>query len=95
VRAGVTVPVIDGVGKPTFDDTGRPLVAAKYTGLHSLRHYFASWCLARPPVGMGLNLKEVSSRIGHSSIQITADTYSHLLPRDDSAELAAAEGRYG
>lgn len=95
VRAGVTVPVLDEVGKPTFDDAGRPVVTAKYSGLHSLRHYFASWCLARPPIGMGLNLKEVSSRIGHSSIQITADTYAHLLPRDDSKELAAAEGAFG
>jgi integrase len=95
MRAGVTVAVLDDDGKPTLDDESRPVVTAKYTGLHSLRHYFASWCLARPPVGVGLNLKEVSSRIGHSSIQITADTYSHLLPRDDSAELAAAEGRYG
>jgi integrase len=95
VRAGATVPVLDGVGKPTLDDAGRPVVTAKYTGLHSLRHYFASWCLARPPVGIGLNLKEVSSRIGHSSIQITADTYAHLLPRDDTAELAAAEGKFG
>ena len=62
VRAAVTVPVLDGAGKPTFDNAGRPVVTAKYSGLHSLRHFFASWCLARPPVGMGLNLKEVSSR---------------------------------
>ena len=94
-RAGVTVPVLDGNGKPALDDAGRPVVTPKYTGLHSLRHYFASWCLARPPVGMGLNLKEVSSRIGHSSIQITADVYAHLLPRDDTAEMAAAEGKFG
>lgn len=95
VRAGVTVPVFDAEGKPTLDDDGKPVVTAKYTGLHSLRHYFASWCLARPPVGMGLNLKEVSERIGHASIQITSDVYSHLLPRDDSKELAAAEGVWG
>ena len=95
VKAGVTVPLLDAAGKPTFGDAGKPVVTAKYTGLHSLRHYFASWCLARPPVGIGLNLKEVSSRIGHSSIQITADTYAHLLPRDDTAELAAAEGKFG
>jgi integrase len=94
-RAGVTVPVLDDAGKPMRDEEGRPVVKAKYTGAHSLRHYFASWCLARPPVGLGLNLKEVSDRIGHASIQITVDTYGHLLPRDESAELAAAEGRYG
>ena len=95
VQAGVTAPVLDDDGRPTFDDDGKPVITAKYTGLHSLRHYFASWCLARPPVGMGLNLKEVSVRIGHSSIQITADTYAHLLPRDDTKYLAAAEGVWG
>lgn len=95
VRAGVTVPVLGEDGKPTCDEHGKPVVTAKYTGLHSLRHYFASWCLARPPVGLGLNLKEVSARIGHSSIQITADTYSHLLPRDDTKELKEAEGIWG
>lgn len=87
--AGVTVPVLDEHGKLTGD------VVAKYTGLHSLRHYFVSWCLARPPIGRGLSLKEASEQAGHSSIQITADTYGHLLPRDDRAELAAAEGRFG
>jgi integrase len=93
--AGVTVPVLDDKGKPTRDEDGRPIVEAKYTGLHSLRHYFVSWCLARPPVGLGLSLKEASERAGHANIAITSDTYGHLLPRDDSAELAAAEGKFG
>jgi integrase len=91
----VTVPVLDEKGKPTSDEEGKPIVQAKYTGLHTLRHYFVSWCLARPPIGRGLGLKEASELAGHSNIQITADTYGHLLPRDDSAELAAAEGKFG
>lgn len=94
-HAGITVPVLDGAGKAMRDEEGKPIVKAKYTGLHNLRHFFASWCLARPPVGIGLNLKEVSERIGHASIQITVDTYGHLLPRDDTEELAAAEGKFG
>lgn len=95
-RASITVPVLDEHGTPKRDDEGRPVVRAKYTGAHSLRHYFASWCLARPPVGQGLNLKELSEQIGHASIQITIDTYAHLLPREDRAEkLAAAEGKFG
>jgi integrase len=94
-KAGVTVAVLDSDGKPTRDEEGRPIVGAKYTGLHALRHYYVSWCLARPPVGLGLSLKEVSERAGHANIQITADTYGHLLPRDDTAELAAGEGEFG
>jgi integrase len=66
---------------------------AKYTGLHSLRHFYASWCInRRVDGGLELPLKVVQARMGHSSIQITADRYGHLFPRgDDGAELAAAE----
>jgi integrase len=71
------------------DKAGR----AKYTGLHALRHFYASWCInRRVDGGLELPLKVVQSRLGHSSIQMTADVYGHLFPRgDDGAELAAAE----
>jgi integrase len=71
--------------------TGRG--AAKYTGLHSLRHFYASWCInRRVDGGLELPLKLVQARMGHASIQMTADLYGHLFPRgDDGAELAAAE----
>ena len=64
-----------------------------YSGLHSLRHFFASWCINRKADG-GLELPPmtVKARMGHSSIQITFDRYGHLFPRgDDGAELVAAE----
>jgi integrase len=66
---------------------------AKYTGLHALRHFFASWCInRRVDGGLELPLKVVQARMGHSTIAMTADVYGHLFPRgDDSAELAAAE----
>jgi integrase len=66
---------------------------AKYTGLHSLRHFYASWCInRRVDGGLELPLKVVQARLGHASIQMTADTYGHLFPRgDDGSELAAAE----
>jgi integrase len=66
---------------------------AKYGGLHALRHFFASWCInRRRDGGLELPLKIVQARMGHSTIQMTADTYGHLFPvTDDSAELAAAE----
>jgi integrase len=62
---------------------------AKCTGMHSLRHFYASWLINRPADGgFGLTMKEVQARLGHSTIQMTADTYGHLFPRgDDSAEL--------
>jgi integrase len=66
---------------------------AKYTGLHALRHFYASWCInRRADGGLELPAKLVQERLGHAGIQITLDTYGHLFPRSDhGAELAAAE----
>jgi integrase len=66
---------------------------AKYPGLHALRHFYASWCInRRADGGLELPLKLVQARLGHATIQMTADRYGHLFPRgDDGAELAAAE----
>jgi integrase len=66
---------------------------AKYGGLHALRHFYASWCINRKADGgLELPLKVVQARLGHASIQMTADRYGHLFPStDDGAELAAAE----
>jgi integrase len=66
---------------------------AKYPGLHAMRHFYASWCInRRVDGGLELPLKVVQARLGHASIQMTADRYGHLFPRgDDGAELAAAE----
>jgi integrase len=66
---------------------------AKYPGLHALRHFYASWCInRRADGGLELPVKTVQGRLGHASIQMTADRYGHLFPRsDDSAELQAAE----
>jgi integrase len=66
---------------------------AKYAGLHSLRHFYASWCSnRRADGGLELPMKTVQARLGHSSIVMTSDTYGHLFPRgDDGGELAEAE----
>jgi integrase len=65
---------------------------AKY-GVHALRHFYASWCInRRVDGGLELPLKVAQARLGHASIQMTADRYGHLFPSgDDGAELAAAE----
>jgi len=88
IRAGVTV-VIAG----QLDKDRKPIMAAKYTGLHSLRHFYASWCINRPADGgLGLPLKVVQERMGHASVVMTSDVYGHLFPNgDDGEEMAAAE----
>lgn len=85
--AGVTVDTCK------MDDEGNPVMAAKYTGLHALRHFYASWCInRREDGGLGLPPKVVQERLGHSSIVMTMDVYGHLFPKsDDADELAAAE----
>ncbi|MCP3381259.1 site-specific integrase [Bradyrhizobium sp. CCGUVB4N] len=82
-----------GITKIGKDSNGKVTDVAKYPGLHSLRHFFASWCINRKVDG-GLELppKVVQERLGHSTIAMTLDIYGHLFPRhDDSEELAAAE----
>jgi len=93
VRGGVTVRATDAAGKPMVDENGKPLLKAKYTGLHVLRHFYASWCInRRVDGGLELPAKLVQQRLGHSSIIMTQDRYGHLFPSgDDGGELAAAE----
>lgn len=86
VAAGVTIKT------DKVDKRGRPILAPKYPGLHSLRHFYASWCINRPEdLGLGLPPKVVQERMGHSSIQVTLDVYSHLFPKgDDGSQMDRA-----
>jgi integrase len=53
--------------------------------LHDLRHSYATILLAA-----GEHPKVVQETLGHSSVQLTLDTYSHLLPDMGLKERAAA-----
>lgn len=91
VPAQIAAGVVVDTGEKDAD--GKPIMKARYTGMHCLRHFFASWCINRTADG-GLDLppKAVQERLGHSSIVMTMDVYGHLFPRGDDAEqLAAAE----
>lgn len=87
IAAGVTTTTDE------LDKDGKPILAPKYSGFHALRHWFASWCINRKADGgLELTAKAVQVRMGHSSIQVTFDTYGHLFPTvDEAAEMAAAE----
>jgi len=68
--------------------------SAKYSGLHALRHFYASWCInRRVDGGLELPIKVVQARMGHSSIQITADRYGHLFSRGDDTVSGQQLGR--
>ncbi|MEW6546040.1 MAG: tyrosine-type recombinase/integrase [Bacillota bacterium] len=59
--------------------TGVPFIR-----FHDLRHTHATLLLAR-----GVHAKVVSERLGHSSVALTLDVYSHVLP-DTQREAARA-----
>ena len=82
IAAGVTVTGTDKDGARR----------AKYTGLHSLRHFYASWCINRRTMAVSSCREGRSGTTGPLGISMTTDVYGHLFPRgDDAAELAAAE----
>ena len=75
---------------PLFGDAFRRLVRGTDIGhvrLHDLRHGHASTLLAE-----GVHPKVVSERLGHSTIALTLDTYSHVLPgiQEEAAEKVDA-----
>lgn len=55
--------------------------------LHDLRHTHASLLLAR-----GVHAKVVQERLGHSSITMTLDLYTHMMPGLDEAAAASLNG---
>jgi len=64
--------LVDGKGKPRY-------------GFHTLRHFFASWC-----IDQGFPWKRLQAIMGHSTITMTIDTYGHLLGTDGDQDLMAA-----
>ena len=72
---------------------GKLIPTAKYPGLHSLRHFYASWLINRKEDGgLGLPVKMVSQYLGHSTTALTMNTYSHLFEHANvEAEFAEAQ----
>ena len=54
------------------------LAGLKTIRIHDFRHSHAS-LLAND----GINIQEIARRLGHSKIEITWNTYSHLYPREE------------
>jgi integrase len=58
---------------------------------HDLRHSQATYLL-----GAGAHPEIVSERMGHSTVGITLDSYSHVLPgmQEDAVQLALEHGDF-
>ena len=55
--------------------------------LHDLRHTYATLALAT-----GINPRIVSGRLGHSTVALTLDIYSHVLPQADQEAAGRIAG---
>jgi integrase len=60
--------------------------APKY-GRHSLRHT----CAGLLWIESGYNPKQIQKLMGHSSIKVTFDVYSHLFADNDANQRAAED----
>jgi integrase len=71
------------------DDDGNPILDAKFS-MHALRHAAASMFIEQK-----MTPKRIQVLMGHSSIQMTFDTYGKLFPQeeDDAAAMKAIEDR--
>jgi integrase len=58
-----------------WEQAGRTKVGLPAIRLHDVRHSYATAALAA-----GIPAKIVSERPGHANVQITLDTYSHVIP---------------
>jgi integrase len=54
--------------------------------VHDIRHSYASI-----RIGKGDNIQDVSKQLGHSSVKLTLDVYSHWLPGKKKAEVDALD----
>ena len=102
---GLVFPAVSGDGVALHNNTVRAFTAAvsaagittkdgvpKYTGLHALRHFYASWCInPENRDGLGLPPKVVQQRLGHSSIMMTMDVYGHLFAENADAHSRLTE----
>ncbi len=92
-RAGLVFSHIDGspYNPDSVSQTFRKIIKSaglKAMRFHDLRHAHATLMLKQ-----GVHPKIVSERLGHSSVNITLDTYSHVLPGlQEAAALRFEEG---
>jgi integrase len=58
------------------------------TGMHTLRHYYASVALAD-----GVNIKELAEYLGHHDPAFTLRMYAHMLPSSHGRASQAVQKR--
>ena len=87
-----------------FSDTDKPInphnlqksfyallanIGIEKTGIHALRHTFASFLFAK-----GVDVKTVSRILGHANVQITLNTYIHMIKDADKNAVKQLDDIY-
>lgn len=75
---------MDGSFRPA-----RKRLGLKASGLHALRHTYASLLIAA-----GESVKVVSERLGHANAAMTLNVYSHLFPDSEDRTRKAIDGAF-
>jgi integrase len=85
LAAGITSTSTIRAKQPTATEEAANRYARRHPkyGFHSLRHAAASLFIED-----GWSVKRVQSVMGHASVQVTLDTYSHLFPAPDEDKHA-------
>lgn len=74
-------PPTNNAANKQLEQNLKQIEAEKIITFHGLRHTHASWLLSQ-----GVDVKYVSERLGHSGIEITLSTYTHLLDHERKDE---------
>jgi integrase len=87
VGAELGEPEVDAAGRPRVNQEGQPILRGRYAS-HALRH-----CAASLWIEQRVSPKRIQRWMGHSSIQVTFDTYGHLFEQAeaDAAIMQAVE----
>lgn len=64
-------------------------IGIEKTGIHALRHTFASFLFAK-----GVDVKTVSRILGHANVQITLNTYIHMIKDADKNAVKQLDDIY-
>jgi integrase len=79
----------DVIPPPGKDTRGRNrYITDRTTGMHAMRHYYASVTLAD-----GVNVKELAEYLGHHDPGFTLRLYTHLLPSSHERARTAIDDR--
>lgn len=86
----------NAINRSTFDEQcWRPalisagIVPSRATGMHALRHFYASAMLEA-----GVSIKALAEYLGHVDPGFTLRTYTHLMPSSDDRGRQAIDGLF-